>query len=188
MFFLISFILFYSTYSLYLTSSHFNRKSSFLNAVTNFDISNEMNSILLSDYDLIDDSDVARSEITLESHILHDTLNGDGLIETYTMYRKRSDDEIRCVVKLGGQLNGYPGIVHGGVTALLFDNSFAWAIIALRNSPGVTESLNISYKYVYTYPCMHCNVRMPYMHMNMHTHFISWFYIHIGALFEPIQS
>ena len=139
-------ILFCSTYSLYLTSPLFNRKNSLLKAISNIDISNEMNSILLSDYDLIDDSDVARSKITLESHILHDTLNGDSLIETYTMYRKKNDDEIRCVVKLGGQLNGYPGIVHGGVTALLFDNSFAWAIIALRNSPGVTESLNISYK------------------------------------------
>ena len=147
MFLLISFILCYSTYSLYLTTSNFYRKISFLNAVSNIDyLSNEISSILLSDYDLIDDTDLARSKITLEKHILHDTLNGDGLIETYNMYRKRNDDEIRCVIKLGGQLNGYPGIVHGGVTALLFDNSFAWAIIALRNSPGVTETLNINYK------------------------------------------
>ena len=123
MFLLISFIAFYTISSLYLPTSHFNRKFPFLNAVSNLGcLSNEISAILLSDYDLIDDSDLARVKITLENHILHDTLNGDGLIESYTMYRKRNDDEIRCVVKLGRQLNGYPGIVHGGVTALLFDN------------------------------------------------------------------
>ena len=99
---------------------------------------------LTSEYDLIDD--LHGDQVKYPDHALHDTLNGSGLVESYVVYRKRDDDEIRCLIKLGGQLNGYPGVVHGGITALLFDNSFGAAFIVLNKPHGVTANLTVNYK------------------------------------------
>ena len=47
---------------------------------------------------------------------------------------------------MGKALNGYPGVIHGGISALLFDNTFGWVFIALNAPHGVTANLNINYK------------------------------------------
>ena len=150
------------------TPSHSNRKSFFLttamaeiltnnndnnnytntnsnsNNFADIDINEIKAKVLSSQYDLIDD--LHGDQVKYPDHALHDTLNGSGLVESYVVYRKQNEDEIRCIIKLGGQLNGYPGVVHGGITALLFDNSFGAAFIVLNKPHGVTANLTVNYK------------------------------------------
>ena len=136
-------------------SSHSNRKTFFLTTAMAETLTNNNNNFadinqikdklaVTSEYDLIDD--LHGDQVKYPDHALHDTLNGSGLVESYVVYRKRNEEEIMCVIKLGGQLNGYPGIVHGGITALLFDNSFGAAFIVLNKPHGVTANLTVNYK------------------------------------------
>ena len=37
------------------------------------------------------------------------------MIEVYEIYRKLGENEVVCLVKLGKKLNGYPGVIHGGI-------------------------------------------------------------------------
>lgn len=64
------------------------------------------------------DGKVVNPEIKqfVENHALHDTLNGAGMIEAHRIFKKVDGDEIFCVFKFGKSINGYPGIVHGGIT------------------------------------------------------------------------
>ena len=149
------------------SSYHSNRKTFFLTTAmaetltnNNNNISNNKNNndinfadidinkikakVLSSQYDLIDD--LHGDQVKYPDHALHDTLNGSGLVESYVVYRKKNQEEIMCVIKLGGQLNGYPGVVHGGITALLFDNSFGAAFFVLNKPHGVTANLTVNYK------------------------------------------
>lgn len=48
-------------------------------------------------------------------HAVHDTLMGDSMIEMHEVYRKLGHDEICCLFKFGKSVNGYPGVVHGGM-------------------------------------------------------------------------
>ncbi len=50
---------------------------------------------------------------------------------------------------MGRRTCGHPGIVHGGVSALLLDEMFGqayWAWFAAERGPGFTANLNIDYK------------------------------------------
>jgi hypothetical protein len=81
----------------------------------------------LTGYERIDNKlDEPAFQKYVKDHALHDTLKGEGLIEKYQVYKSNTDDEILCVITLGGKINGHPKIVHGGITAMLFDNSFGW--------------------------------------------------------------
>lgn len=105
-------------------------------------------------YTRIDESfldDSVKDLFKLSDHALHDTLNGPGMVEVYEVFKKNDSEEIVCLIKFGKSLNGYPGIVHGGITALLFDNTFGWAFLALKAPHGVTANLNINYR------CVHLN-------------------------------
>jgi acyl-coenzyme A thioesterase PaaI-like protein len=98
-------------------------------------------------YSRVDESILADKELfKIENQALHGTLAGDGLIEVYEVYKKKDEEEILCLIKLGQKLNGYPDIVHGGITALLFDNTFGWVFIALKAPHGVTANLSINYR------------------------------------------
>lgn len=81
-----------------------------------------------------------------KGHALHDTLAGDRMIEAYEVYKHKTAEEIMCLVKFGETLNGHRGIVHGGITALVFDNSFGWLFICLEKPMAVTANLNINYR------------------------------------------
>lgn len=83
---------------------------------------------------------------TPENHALHDSLGGPAKVEGHEMYKKRDGSEIMGVIKLGTAINGYPGIVHGGITALLFDDTFGWLFMAMQLPPSVTANLNINYR------------------------------------------
>jgi hypothetical protein len=67
-------------------------------------------------------------------------------IEFYEIYQNNETRDLRCVIKFGSSLNGHPGIVHGGITALLFDNSFGWLFFARSIPVGVTANLSVNYR------------------------------------------
>lgn len=49
-------------------------------------------------------------------------------VKLYRIYAKRDGSEVAAVASFGGRgCSGHPGIVHGGVSALLFDNTIGFA-------------------------------------------------------------
>lgn len=42
---------------------------------------------------------------------------------------------------------GYPGVLHGGITAALLDETAAWFVYAVIGTAGVTHAMNIKYLY-----------------------------------------
>eukprot|EP01038_Epipyxis_sp_PR26KG_P004925 gene4925-6892_t len=81
-----------------------------------------------------------------ENHAVHSTLNGSGMIEQYEVYRRLDHNEIWCVIHFGDKINGYSHIVHGGITAMMIDNSFGWLFFALKLPLAVTANLNVNYR------------------------------------------
>jgi hypothetical protein len=78
---------------------------------------------------------------------VHDTLRGESLIEAYEVYHNETTGDIRCIVRFGNALNGHQGIVHGGITALVFDNTFGWLFFMLRDVPAAfTANLSLNYR------------------------------------------
>ena len=87
---------------------------------------------------------------TTSEHIaknaVHGTLRGDSMIEVYDIYFNKEKGELLCLIHFGTALNGHPEVVHGGITATLFDNSFGWLFLALRLPVAFTASLNVNYR------------------------------------------
>lgn len=100
------------------------------------------------------DTEIIASEFFKQfarKNAFHETLNGEGMIESLELYAKKDADlddsaELLCVIKYGDSVNGHPGIVHGGILALTFDNCFGWVFFADRQSAGFTANLNINYR------------------------------------------
>ena len=77
-----------------------------------------------------------------EFHAIFGTLKGQGLIERYSVYRRVTIDkqgepaphqehtigaELAVAdIRVGKDLNGHKGIVHGGIISLLIDDTFGW--------------------------------------------------------------
>ena len=101
-----------------------------------------------SEYDRIDEFHLSKKEnySWLQDHAIHGTLNKESGIEVYEIYKCTSADELLCIIKFGSSLNGYPGVVHGGITGLMFDNSFGWLLLSSKAPPAVTANLNINYR------------------------------------------
>ena len=81
-----------------------------------------------------------------KNNAMHDTLQEKDLIETYQVYFNTNTQEIYCVIHFGNRLNGHPGIVHGGITALAFDNTFGWLFFSLKTPPAFTANLSVNYR------------------------------------------
>jgi len=43
-------------------------------------------------------------------------------------------------------MNGHPNFVHGGITSLVFDNTFGWLFFGLDLPLAVTANLNVNYR------------------------------------------
>jgi hypothetical protein len=101
-----------------------------------------------NEYDRIDEFYLSKEEnySWLRDHAIHGTLNKESGIEVYEIYKCTSADELLCIIKFGSSLNGYPGVVHGGITGLMFDNSFGWLLLSSKAPPSVTANLNINYR------------------------------------------
>eukprot|EP01035_Chromulina_nebulosa_P017099 gene17099-22612_t len=82
----------------------------------------------------------------IENHAIHDTLWGSGKIEVYEIYKNLNEDEVFSIITFGKALNGHPGVVHGGITALLIDNTFGWLFFSLKTPMAMTANLNINYR------------------------------------------
>jgi acyl-coenzyme A thioesterase PaaI-like protein len=108
----------------------------------------------------------------LHSHVIFGTLlagqhlqpNND-LVERYEVYRCTSSTgstttpagssttttttpsttRVRAVVELGGKLNGHPGVIHGGLLALLIDDVLGFGFKAAGVDMAMTANLNINY-------------------------------------------
>lgn len=63
------------------------------------------------------------------SHAIFGSLGAEtNAVEAYRVFAKTDGSEVKAVVKFGKTgCTGHPGIVHGGVTALLFDNTIGFA-------------------------------------------------------------
>ncbi|CAM9316950.1 unnamed protein product [Discosporangium mesarthrocarpum] len=53
---------------------------------------------------------------------------------------------IKAVVRFGRSTQGHPQLVHGGITALTFDNLFGWALFLQGTTNVFTAYLKVDYK------------------------------------------
>jgi uncharacterized protein (TIGR00369 family) len=58
----------------------------------------------------------------------------------------RTGDAVSTVWAPRADLEGYPGVVHGGIQATLADELGAWYVYAILGTAGVTKSLTMEYK------------------------------------------
>ncbi|KAI8110875.1 hypothetical protein M9434_004449 [Picochlorum sp. BPE23] len=76
-----------------------------------------------------------------------------GLINDIEGFYSKDKTEFRAVVALGREVAGWPKIVHGGLTAAIFDEVFGGLLYCLKKSkavsflgPAYTVQLDVSYK------------------------------------------
>lgn len=87
------------------------------------------------------------------THAIYGSLLKDNLIEEYDVFKnlqfsEENDSEVVVAkVKLGKGLDGHPGIVHGGILALMIDDCLGAAYFAMGTVPhAVTANLNVNYR------------------------------------------
>lgn len=80
----------------------------------------------------------------------HNTMRGQGRIEAAAFYAHPFINHFASVLKLGRDLAGFDGIVHGGIIAMAFDDAIAHAHFhvcrKLGTKFGFTANLEIKYK------------------------------------------
>lgn len=79
-----------------------------------------------------------------------------GLINDIEGYYIRDKKEFKAIVALGREVAGFPRIVHGGLTAAIFDEVFGGLLFCLKSNtasinildrlPSYTVSLEVAYK------------------------------------------
>ena len=80
------------------------------------------------------------------THIIYGSLLKKDLIESIELYKK--DDENHVVVArvdLGRNLDGHPGVVHGGIIALLIDETLGFGFFSMGVPFAYTANLSINY-------------------------------------------
>lgn len=80
------------------------------------------------------------------NNVVFGTMNGANKIEVYEVYKKKDADEVYCIIKFGNKVSGYPGVVHGGITSLLFDQNFGNLMASAGLPPAVTANLTVNYR------------------------------------------
>ena len=102
-----------------------------------------------------------------DAHVIYGALLKENCVESYHAYKNldysyspatttttttsedNDDDDpvvVVAVAELGHSVTGHPGVVHGGVLALLIDDVLGYAYEALGDVPlAVTANLNINY-------------------------------------------
>eukprot|EP00128_Syssomonas_multiformis_P013946 Colp12_sorted_trinity150504_noHs@3315 len=82
---------------------------------------------------------------SIRTHFTHGVLRGKGKLESVRLFHNKAEDRVHAVVRLGEDLTGHPGIVHGGLIATIFDEIFggtAW----MKSGPVFTAYLTINYR------------------------------------------
>lgn len=62
------------------------------------------------------------------------------------LHFRREGDVVRSTWEPRHELEGYPGVVHGGVQATLADELGGWYVYAVLETAGVTKDLQITYE------------------------------------------
>jgi len=57
-----------------------------------------------------------------------------------------SSHVVTALVRVGGALDGHPGIIHGGILALLLDDIFGFAFWSIGVPTAFTANLNLDYR------------------------------------------
>lgn len=104
----------------------------------------DSNSLLIKS--MMRKNDHRRVLLALQDNVVYGLLTGENKLEYYEVYKKKGADELISVLKFGNRLNGHPGIVHGGITALLFDATFGFLMISSHLPLAVTAYLNTNYR------------------------------------------
>eukprot|EP00980_Cylindrotheca_fusiformis_P005601 scaffold1184_cov132-Cylindrotheca_fusiformis.AAC.22 len=85
-----------------------------------------------------------------KGHAIFNLLLGEQMIERYDVFKRpattNNEDVIIAYVKLGDRVDGHPGIVHGGILSLIFDDSLGFGFEALGVPMAVTANLNIDFR------------------------------------------
>lgn len=76
-------------------------------------------------------ADWVRADLTLanggDGHAIFDTLGAKtNAIPMYRIYARRDGSAVAAIATASQGCDGHKGIVHGGVTAMLFDNTLGW--------------------------------------------------------------
>ncbi len=85
-----------------------------------------------------------------QGHAIFGVLLGENMIESYDVYRRLdgSIDQniIVAHVKLGNRIDGHPGVVHGGILSLIFDDVLGYGFEALGIKMAFTANLSVDYR------------------------------------------
>jgi acyl-coenzyme A thioesterase PaaI-like protein len=86
-------------------------------------------------------------------HAIFGLLLGEDRIESYEVFKrpKNADDTANAnvliaLVKFGDSVDGHPGVVHGGILSLIFDEALGYGYEAIGVSHAVTANLNIDFR------------------------------------------
>jgi acyl-coenzyme A thioesterase PaaI-like protein len=94
--------------------------------------------------------EVPQRGATWDGHAIFGLLLGEQMIERYDVFRRPDDSEsediIIAYVKLGDRIDGHPGVVHGGILSLIFDDALGFGYEALKIPMAVTANLNVDYR------------------------------------------
>ncbi|OMJ19489.1 UPF0644 protein [Smittium culicis] len=87
-------------------------------------------------------------ESSTQQSFMHTTFNQpDHLLAVPKMFVNSDKKQVVFVFYIGKKLCGHPGIMHGGVQAMLYDEAMARpALLNLPRNTGFTAYLNIQYK------------------------------------------
>ncbi|CAN0171154.1 unnamed protein product [Ectocarpus sp. 12 AP-2014] len=94
------------------------------------------------------DKILVKTPLLRDDNAFHDTLNNDnGISCPFVLNRPDQDGEgIEAVVRFGKSIAGHPKIVHGGVTALTFDNLFGMALFLQNTGAVFTAYIKVDFK------------------------------------------
>ena len=85
-----------------------------------------------------------------DKHAIFDLLLGNKMIEKYEVYKRPvgSTDEnvVIAHIAFGEHLDGHPGIVHGGILSLMFDDLLGFGFYSLGIQMAFTANLNVDYR------------------------------------------
>ena len=86
----------------------------------------------------------------------HNTLRGEDMVEEMELYLDGNEKSVAGVYRLGCSLCGHRGIIHGGITAMAFDDTFGLCAYSMHvksrtlennGSPAAfTANLDINYR------------------------------------------
>jgi acyl-coenzyme A thioesterase PaaI-like protein len=84
-------------------------------------------------------------------HAIFGLLLGEKMIESYEVFRRPEEDSdnenvIVAYVKLGDRVDGHPGVVHGGILSLIFDDALGFGYEAIGVKMAFTANLNVDFR------------------------------------------